>query len=76
VDIVITRDSFQTLANVVIIDSTRPNLVEHVFTIITHATIVAAQDKAQSYTKRTPRDDFIPLPLRSMIVSIIILIPF
>jgi len=46
VDIVITRDSFQTLADVVIIDPTRPNLVQHVFTTITHAMIVVTQDKA------------------------------
>jgi len=63
VDIVITRDSFQTLADVVIIDPTRPNLVQHVFTTITHAMIVVTQDKAQSYTKRMPGDDFIPLTI-------------
>jgi hypothetical protein len=27
-----------------------------------HAVTIAAQDKAQSYTKRTLEDDFIPLP--------------
>jgi hypothetical protein len=28
-----------------------------------HAMIVASKDKAQSYTKRAPKDDFIPLAI-------------
>jgi hypothetical protein len=49
VDIVITRDSFQTLAVVVIADLTCPNLVQCASTMTTHASTTVAQDKAQSY---------------------------
>jgi hypothetical protein len=50
-DIVITRDGFQTLADVVIVDPTRTNLLQCALTTTTHATIVVAQDKARSCTK-------------------------
>ncbi len=46
VDIVIIRDSFQNLANVVIVDLTHPDLVQCVLTTTAHATIVATQHKA------------------------------
>jgi len=45
VDIVITKDDFRTLVDVVIIDFTCTNLVQHVSTI-THAIIVVAQNNA------------------------------
>jgi len=50
-DIVIIKDDFQTLANVVIVNSTHINLVQCVSMTTLHATIVAAKYKAQSYTK-------------------------
>jgi hypothetical protein len=60
VDIVITRDNFCTLANV-IVDPTPIYLVQCVLMTTSHVAIIATQDKAQSYIKRTPREDFIPL---------------
>jgi hypothetical protein len=51
--------------NVVIANSTYSNLVQHVSTMIMHAIIVAAQNKAQSYIKQVPRDDFIPLAIKT-----------
>jgi hypothetical protein len=50
-DIVITRNDFQTLVNVVIIDLTCTNWGQCTLMTTTHATIVAAQNKTQSYTK-------------------------
>ncbi len=43
-DIVITRDGFQTLVDIVIANSTRTNLVQCASTT-THAIIIAAQNK-------------------------------
>ncbi len=64
-DIVITRNNFQTLTNIVIANPTHTNLVQHTSTTIVHATIVVTQDKTQSYTERMPRDDFIPLAIET-----------
>ncbi len=64
-DIVITRNDFWTLANVVIADLTCANFVQHVLMIITHATTIAIQNKAQFYTKQTLGDDFIPLAIKT-----------
>ncbi len=63
-DIIITKDSFRTLENV-ITDLTCLDLVQRFSTTIARATIVAVQDKAQSYTKQTPKDDFIPLVIKT-----------
>jgi hypothetical protein len=65
VDIVTIKDNFCTVTNVVIIDPTRTNLVYCVSTMTTHVVIVAAHDKTQSYTKQVPRDDFIPLAIKT-----------
>jgi hypothetical protein len=64
-DIVITRDNFQTLMDVVIADLTCPYLVFHVLTTTVHASIFAAQNKTQSYTKQTLGNDFIPLVIKT-----------
>jgi hypothetical protein len=63
-DIIIIRNNFQTLVDVVIVDLTRTDLVQHAITT-THASRVVAQDKVRSYTERTPRDDFIPLAIET-----------
>ncbi len=42
VDIVITKDDFQTLAKIVIVNSTHIDLVQHAFTTTTHAIIIVA----------------------------------
>jgi hypothetical protein len=64
-DIVIIKDSFCTLANVVIIDLTYRDLVQHVSMMTTHVAIIVTQDKAQSYTKEMPKNDFIPLVIKT-----------
>jgi hypothetical protein len=66
-DIVITRSGFWTLVGIVIVDPTLPNLVQHVLMSTSHAMIVAAQNKAQSYTKWMLGDDFIPLTIEAYI---------
>jgi hypothetical protein len=64
-DVVITRDNFCTLANVVIVDLTRIDLVQHVLMMAVHVATIAIQDKAQSYTKRALGDDFIPFAIET-----------
>jgi len=64
-DIFITKNSFHTFANVVVIDLTHIDLVQRASTMIVHASIVAVQDKAQSYIERTLRDDLIPLAIKT-----------
>jgi hypothetical protein len=61
VDIVIAKDNFQTLANVVIVDLICIDLVQHAMTTITHGTIVVVQDKSWPYIDRMLGIDFIPL---------------
>jgi hypothetical protein len=64
-DIVISKDGFWTLVDVVIVNLTCIDLVQHALMTIMHASIVVAQDKARSYTKQAPRDDFIPLAIET-----------
>jgi hypothetical protein len=45
VDIVITKDDFKTMVDIVIVDSIRINLVECALMTITYATIFAVQNK-------------------------------
>jgi len=45
IDIVITKNKFRTLADVVIVNPTHINLVQQASMITTHRAIVAAQDK-------------------------------
>jgi len=45
-NIVITRDDFQTLVDVVIVDLTCTNLVQCASTMIVHVTTIVVQDKA------------------------------
>jgi hypothetical protein len=64
-DIVTTKNSFQTLADVVITDSIHRHLVQHALTTIMHATIVVIQNKTRCYPKRMPWNDFIPLAIKT-----------
>jgi len=64
-DIVITRDDFWTLTDIVIANLTHTNLVQHALTMTTQASIVATQNKAQSHIEQMSRDDFIPLALKT-----------
>jgi hypothetical protein len=45
-DIVISRNNFQTLVDIVITDSTCINLVQRVSTTTTHVATIVAQNKA------------------------------
>jgi hypothetical protein len=64
-DIVITKNSFRTLTDVVVVNPTRINLVQHVSTMTMHAVIVTLQNKAQSYIEQVLGDDFIPLAIKT-----------
>jgi hypothetical protein len=64
-DIVITKNNFHTLVDVFIVNSTRIDLVQHASTMTMHVMIVAAQNKAQSYTKQVLGNDFIPLAVKT-----------
>jgi len=46
VDIAITKDIFQTFVDVIIVNLTHTNLVQHALTTTTHPTTVIAQNKA------------------------------
>jgi hypothetical protein len=50
-DIIITENDFQTFANVIIVNLTCLDMVQHGSTMTTHASTIVAKDKAQSYTK-------------------------
>ncbi len=65
VDIVITKDGFWTLVDIVIADLTRTNLVQCALTTTTHATTIVPQNKAPSYIEWTLKDDFIPLAIKT-----------
>jgi NCAIR mutase (PurE)-related protein len=45
VDILITRKKFQTLMDVIIVDSTCTNMVQQISKMITHATMTVAYEK-------------------------------
>ncbi len=64
-DIVITRDDFRTLTKIVIANLIHTSLVQNASMTTMHATKKIVQNKAQSYTERTPRDDFIPLTIET-----------
>jgi len=61
-DIIITKDSFRTLVDVVITNLTHIDLVQHASTTTMHGATVAAQDKARSYIERAPGMISFPLP--------------
>jgi hypothetical protein len=62
-DLIITRNNFQTLMDIVIVDSTCTNSMQCVSMTTLHA--IAAQDKAQSYTEQAPKNDFIPFAIKT-----------
>jgi hypothetical protein len=51
VDIVIIKDNFSTLANIIIVNPICTNLVQHTLMMTMHVATIATQDKARSYTK-------------------------
>jgi hypothetical protein len=60
-----TRNNFQTLINIIIVDSTYLNMVQCVVSTTTHVMIVASQKKTRSYIERTSKDTFIPLAIKT-----------
>jgi hypothetical protein len=63
-DIIMTKDNFRTLVNVVIVDSICPKLVQCTSTT-SHVVTIVAQDKAWSYIEQVLGDDFIPLAIKT-----------
>jgi hypothetical protein len=51
--------------NVIIVDPTHIDLVQNVLMKTTYAIAIVIQNKARSYTKRAPRNDFIPLAIET-----------
>ncbi len=50
-NILITRDDFQTLMDIIIVDLTRTYMVQRTSTTTTHVTMLAIQEKTQSYNE-------------------------
>ncbi len=59
------QKQFSNLGRIVIANPTCIDLVQHVLMMTTHSAKVIAQDKARSYTKQTPGNDFIPLAIKT-----------
>jgi hypothetical protein len=64
-NILITKDKFQILMDVVIIDPIHIDLVQWTSTMIIHVTMMSAQEKTWSYTGRALGNDFIPLVIET-----------
>jgi hypothetical protein len=60
-DIFITKDDFQTLMDIIIIDQTCTDMVQWTSTTTTHESMMAIKKKTQSYVEQTLGDDFTPL---------------
>ncbi len=65
VDIVITKDDFKTMVDIVIVASICINLVECALMTIMYATIFVVQNKKWYYIKQVLKDDFIPLAIKT-----------
>ncbi len=50
-DILITKDGFQTLMDVIIVDSIHTNMVQRASTTMTHVMMMVAQEKTRSYAE-------------------------
>jgi hypothetical protein len=62
-DIVITKNGFQTLMDIVIADLTHTNMVQQILTMMTNAMMMVVQEMTQSYVERAPSDNFIPFAI-------------
>jgi hypothetical protein len=61
----ITRNNFQILMDVIITNPTHTNSVQHASMTTSHATTIAAQNEAQSYTEQMLKIDFIPFAIET-----------
>jgi len=68
------KNNFQTLMHVVIIDLIHTYMVQWTLTTITHAMMMAAQEKTPSYVEWTPNNDFILVAIDHTCVFILVLI--
>jgi hypothetical protein len=73
-DIIIIKDDFWTLMDVITIDLTCTNMVQQTSTTIAHAVMIAIQEKTRSYVEQAPSDDFILVIIDHMGVFIFVLI--
>jgi len=64
-DILITRDDFRTLMDIIIVDSTHTNMVQWTLTTTTHVVMMATQEKTWSYIERALGNDFIPFVIKT-----------
>jgi len=63
-DILITKNDIGTLMDIAITNLIHTNMVEWTSMTITHVMMITTQEKTQSYTEQTPRNDFIPLAIQ------------
>jgi hypothetical protein len=61
VDILIIKDDFKSLMDVIIANLTRTEMVQKTLMMITHVVMMAIREKPRSYNERALGDDFIPL---------------
>ncbi len=51
--------------DIVVVDSTRIDMVQQALMTTTHAMMIVVQEKTWSYTEWAPSDDFIPLAIET-----------
>ncbi len=64
-DIPITKNSFQTLMDIIIDDSIHIDMVQQTSMMTTHAVMMVVQEKTRPYVKQTLGDDFIRLAIET-----------
>jgi hypothetical protein len=64
-DILINRNNFQTLMDVIIVNLICINMVQWTLTMTTFTTMMVAQEKTWSCIERTLGNDFIPLAIET-----------
>jgi hypothetical protein len=65
VDILITKNGFQTLMDIIVVDSTCINMMQQVSTMTTHVMMMVVQEKTRSYVEQTQGNDFIPFSIET-----------
>jgi hypothetical protein len=65
VDILITKNIFQTLMDVVIANPTCIDMLQRTLTTTIYAVMMVAQENTRSYVEQTLGDDFIPLAIET-----------
>jgi len=65
VDILITKDNFWIVMDIVIADSICTNMVQQTSMMTTHVVMMVVHEKTRSYTEQAPSNDFIPLAIET-----------